>query len=553
MRQGGALYIVGSVDVVWAVTSIKSLKKVVENDGLSIDIEVISQNVTLRDFSNPLDFKSPLNTTIPGKGPLKSHAILSSNFDQILLIDSDTYFLKSPLSLFDSLQNEKYGAIMWPDTVRSSIEGSRWFENGRCWIREWEFVGGLVVLDRSVVSKAVLLAGWMNLVEAKVFDDLTESDTDSLRLAMDVTSTPYHLTPYFPDLIGVFSPPTTMSGIPLRPHDALFCGHSILKYDVLGDALFIHMVWGRRYDPIRGFTPLEMPFQYLVRYGERYVEAGDGGRGGNESESLGEGGGGEKSFSYPGVVVMDPDSLERYPYCASFVDGYQIEVEEFSKRFPNINKSFVRTYKSTLLTSEKLNDGNPICKPPYQTPIQAPPIDALLFSPDGDSFYHHRRERSQLVRFLARMDDPNGVGDAELKVLEERRKARKRSKEELKFGAIYFGGSKDVNSVLSSASVLMESGFEYPVEMVAYEGRLEKFEVDVLLKHKIRVRFIPIPPMPQEVIQDLNLNHVGTPKAILSSGFDRVILMNPHTYVLRNPSHLFNSSRFGDGDSNKTV
>tara|TARA_B100001121_G_scaffold301768_1_gene313263 strand:- start:4 stop:1023 length:1020 start_codon:yes stop_codon:yes gene_type:complete len=142
----------------------------------------------------------------------KVAALLSSSFEEVLFLDSDSIALQDVCQLFEHPTYKEHGAIFWPD-LWPPTPAPELFE-----ITGWDPEAGLKVTHETgqmVISKkrhwrSLILAAHFNLLGPKLYyrflsDANGEGDKESFPFAFLLSNETYHLVPGQPDMVGVHS------------------------------------------------------------------------------------------------------------------------------------------------------------------------------------------------------------------------------------------------------------------------------------------------------------------------------------------------------------
>jgi hypothetical protein len=140
---------------------------------------------------------TPTHTVEQMRGwPIKSAALLHSEFRHVLFLDADCFALRSPQFLLDTAEYRDTGALFWPDSrFHKMVEGgSVWQMTGLPWRGETEFETGIVLLDKQRCWRELCLANWMN-AHADFWYAHVMGDKDTFYLAWRKLGSPYFLAP----------------------------------------------------------------------------------------------------------------------------------------------------------------------------------------------------------------------------------------------------------------------------------------------------------------------------------------------------------------------
>ncbi len=113
---------------------------------------------------------------------LKPFAILYSDFDELLYLDSDNFVVMDPSYLFDCPEYIDKGAVFWPDLRRSSPYSAVWEMLDLYPRDEWEFESGQILLRKNDFLEALRFTLEMNY-EASIYYKHLWGDKDTFRFA----------------------------------------------------------------------------------------------------------------------------------------------------------------------------------------------------------------------------------------------------------------------------------------------------------------------------------------------------------------------------------
>jgi hypothetical protein len=189
-------------------------------------------NVETRDFKDYVgeEMLQPIQANVGMRlFQLKPLAMLHSDLEDILLLDSDNCPVRDPTFLFDSAEFKETGSLFWPDYWRTSLENPIWEIVGRSPVSEWEQESGQLVLNKESAWKAVNLAIHFN---SEFYMKLLNGDKDTFRFSWVAADVPYTMVQTLPTPIGTLKE--------LYSDDQGFCSHTMLQHDLSGKPLFVH-------------------------------------------------------------------------------------------------------------------------------------------------------------------------------------------------------------------------------------------------------------------------------------------------------------------------
>lgn len=152
---------------------------------------------------------------------LKSYALLHCSFDEVLLLDSDSYPVRNPEFLFECSEYRQHGAIFWPDLEANSnlIPAIAWDALGVSRWAELPTESGQLVVNTLACQREVNLAARYN-EHADFVYRILYGDKDTFPMAWHRLGRPYGR---------------------LWPH-ATFDRVAIRQFDDAGQTLFLHRV-----------------------------------------------------------------------------------------------------------------------------------------------------------------------------------------------------------------------------------------------------------------------------------------------------------------------
>lgn len=189
-------------------------------------------NVETRDFKDFVgpEMLEPIQANVGMRlFQLKPLALLHSDLEDILLLDSDNCPVKDPSFLFDTREFKETGSIFWPDYWQTSLENPIWQVVGRTPESEWEQESGQIVIHKESAWKAVNLAVHFN---SDFYMKLLNGDKDTFRFSWVAADVPYTMVGMLPTPIGTLKE--------LHSKDVGFCSHTMLQHDLEGNPLFVH-------------------------------------------------------------------------------------------------------------------------------------------------------------------------------------------------------------------------------------------------------------------------------------------------------------------------
>ena len=162
-------------------------------------------------------------------------AIVGSEFDRILWVDSDAYMLRN-FSYISSLTNT--GTLFWHDVHKTSYDNPIWRV---CNITPIQFLAqesGLVYYQKSMRWRSLYVAAYMNQKQ-NIYYAMLWGDKDTFHLACAAMGEPYTFVPYGSFMVGKTTEELRQDlGISLPAGEAR--GYLFCQPDTEGRALFVH-------------------------------------------------------------------------------------------------------------------------------------------------------------------------------------------------------------------------------------------------------------------------------------------------------------------------
>ena len=161
---------------------------------------------------------------------LKPLALLHTDLQEVLLLDSDNCPVSDPSYLFEDEHYLATGTVFWPDYWKTSRENPIWDIVGVTPDDSWEQESGQLLINKARAWPAIGLCVHFN---QEFYMQLLNGDKDTFRFAWLAAQTPFYMVDVVPTPVGTLKE--------LHDADAQgFCSHTMLQHDPSGTALFVH-------------------------------------------------------------------------------------------------------------------------------------------------------------------------------------------------------------------------------------------------------------------------------------------------------------------------
>ena len=161
---------------------------------------------------------------------LKSAALLASQFDDILFLDTDNVPVKDPIPFFHMPEYLKFGLILWPDIWKTHPKNPIYdIFNQEC-TNQWETEAGQMLINKNMHMKTLLMSYYI-MQDRGFWFDVLFGDKDVMRYAAKIVGLPYKIVPWFPSIVGYMD---RFKG------DRFFCGLVMLQNGFNGEPMFFH-------------------------------------------------------------------------------------------------------------------------------------------------------------------------------------------------------------------------------------------------------------------------------------------------------------------------
>ena len=190
-------------------------------------------NVETRDFKDFVgpEMLQPIQANVGMRlFQLKPLALLHTDLENILLLDSDNVPVRDPSYLFETKEFKETGTIFWPDYWKTSVDNPIWKIIGREPEGSWEQESGQLVLRKSAAWRAINLCVHFN---SEFYMKLLNGDKDTFRFSWTAANVPYKMVSSWPTAIG------TLKELHSEQQHG-FCAHTMLQHDLDGKPLFVH-------------------------------------------------------------------------------------------------------------------------------------------------------------------------------------------------------------------------------------------------------------------------------------------------------------------------
>eukprot|EP00051_Salpingoeca_urceolata_P002008 m.46126 g.46126 ORF g.46126 m.46126 type:complete len:903 (-) comp11828_c0_seq1:528-3236(-) len=191
-------------------------------------------NVETRNFEDyvPTHLLQPVPANVGMRlFQLKPLAILHSDLEDVLLLDSDNCPIHDPSYLFEATEFVKTGTIFWPDYWKTSLENPIWRIIEHKPVDTWEQESGQIMLSKRRAWEALNLCVHFN---NEYYMKLLNGDKDTFRFAWMAAGVPYYMMPTSPESVG------TLKELHSDAGDTGFCGHTMIQHGFQGEPVFVH-------------------------------------------------------------------------------------------------------------------------------------------------------------------------------------------------------------------------------------------------------------------------------------------------------------------------
>ncbi|KAI8989400.1 mannosyltransferase putative-domain-containing protein [Pilobolus umbonatus] len=161
------------------------------------------RGIKLRDFSD-FYLSKPISRSFGSSKQfqIKAAAIINSDFQHVLYLDSDNVPTRDPTYLFESREYMEYGAIFWPDFWKTDPENKIFrILEVEC-EDEWEQESGQIVVDKHRHWMPLQLTWYMQFFH-DVYFRLLNGDKDTFQYAWRALKVPFYRVQTFVGMGGL--------------------------------------------------------------------------------------------------------------------------------------------------------------------------------------------------------------------------------------------------------------------------------------------------------------------------------------------------------------
>eukprot|EP00049_Salpingoeca_infusionum_P004897 m.85347 g.85347 ORF g.85347 m.85347 type:complete len:861 (+) comp12777_c1_seq1:143-2725(+) len=161
---------------------------------------------------------------------LKPLAMLYSDLENILMLDSDNSPIRDPSYLFDTREFLQYGTVFWADYWKTSIDNPIWDIVGVEPESTWEQESGQILINKRKAWNGLNLCMFFN---NEFYMKLLNGDKDTFRFAWMAAGVQFYMMDQLPVAVG------TLREV-FNAQEEGFCSHTMLQHDPSGEPLFVH-------------------------------------------------------------------------------------------------------------------------------------------------------------------------------------------------------------------------------------------------------------------------------------------------------------------------
>ncbi|EGD77026.1 hypothetical protein PTSG_07368 [Salpingoeca rosetta] len=190
-------------------------------------------DVEPRDFTAvvPPELLKPIESNVGMRlFQLKPLALLYSDLQEVLLIDSDNTPLMDPTYLFSEQGFQDTGTVFWPDYWKTSFDNPIWAILGMEPKAMWEQESGQLLINKRAAWRGLNLCVHFN---SAFYMGLINGDKDTFRFAWLAAGVPFVMNSWMPSAVGTVKERHSDT-------DLGFCSHTMLQHDLQGRPLFVH-------------------------------------------------------------------------------------------------------------------------------------------------------------------------------------------------------------------------------------------------------------------------------------------------------------------------
>ncbi|OWO97774.1 hypothetical protein B2J93_8885 [Marssonina coronariae] len=159
---------------------------------------------------------------------IKGAAIQQSSFNEILYLDTDSYLLRNPETLFESRYWEETGLLLWLDYTKSHATNPVWRLLGQQCRNEYEGESGQIAISRSRHQDLLWLVEYFAM-NHREFYGFMDGDRESFRAAALLLGKKWNGPARLNAAAGIASMDVTKGG-----------GHTMLQAGLDGKWMFVH-------------------------------------------------------------------------------------------------------------------------------------------------------------------------------------------------------------------------------------------------------------------------------------------------------------------------
>ncbi|KAI8072380.1 mannosyltransferase putative-domain-containing protein [Gongronella butleri] len=169
---------------------------------LAMKQQLKSLNAVARDLTDAKLIRPAQRRTGNSKQfQIKPAAIINSEFEQVLYLDSDNVPTGDPSFLFETPEYKTGGALFWPDYWKTNADNAIFKVLDIDCDDEWEQESGQMVIHKKKAWHALQLAWFMNHHHG-IYYQFLNGDKDTFRFAWKTLGQSYYMNPVFLAMAG---------------------------------------------------------------------------------------------------------------------------------------------------------------------------------------------------------------------------------------------------------------------------------------------------------------------------------------------------------------